>query len=66
MQYRITKTTDGKYEGVEVERDEPFNPGDIVSYGEVSFKLEKIMPLDEKRFKLVSTNYQVVVKRLAE
>ena len=61
MKVRILKTTDGKYEGEFVEREEAFQEGEVVQYKGTAFPLERVIQ-NGPYITLHSSNYVVVLE----
>lgn len=62
MIFQIIKTTDARYTGVVFNKDSMYTIGDTFSYESISFEITKIDLIEPNIYKLVSNNYQVIIK----
>jgi len=62
MIIQIIQTTDSRYNGVYFERDSIYSIGDVFSYESISFEITKINKIESDIYKLISNNYQVIIK----
>lgn len=64
MIFQIIQTTDSRYAGVLFDKESMYSVGDIFSFGSISFEITKIDKIESDIYKLISNNYQVIVKAI--
>lgn len=62
MIFQIIQTTDSRYSGVLFTKDSLYSVGDIFSFESISFEITKIYEIESNTYKLISNNYQVIIK----
>ena len=62
MIFQIIKTTDSRFNGVFITKDTLYSVGDTFSLDAINFDIIKIDTIESGVFKLISNNYQVILK----